>query len=177
MTLKALLAYARLRPAYALALTIALAFALGARANRRPGEVAETVRIVRHAQVVYRDIPTVHTRFVDRLIYRTVKPDTITVSLPGEVDTLRVAFCTPDSTKPPQLVLTAGRVRERRLELYGFTNAGVAYKGSWPVRPTYQFVTSGDSVQVSQPRIQIRFPTVPVTVALVSFGLGWLAGH
>lgn len=177
MTLKAFLAYARLRPAYALALVVALAVWLGAWANRRPGEVAETVRIVRHAQMVYRDKPVLRDRFVDRIIYRTVRPETVTVSLPGEVDTLVQRFCEADTTKPLALVLTAGRVADRRLQLYGFRNDGSAYRGVWAVRPSYEFVAYGDSVAVSQARLRLRLPVLPVTVALVSFAAGWLVAH
>jgi hypothetical protein len=123
--------------------------------------------------VVYKDRPVVRTSFVDRLVYKTTKPDTVWKTLPGEVDTLVRNFCSPDTTAASErLLLLSGRVESRRLTLYGFTNHGVAYHATWPVAPTYQFVADQDSVVLQAARLQFHLPSLVSHGA--AFGLGAL---
>jgi hypothetical protein len=159
------------RPLYVGAAVVVLAFAVGQWLNKGPAEPETTIRLVRHVAVVFKDRPVVHTSFVDRIIYKTTKPDTVWKTLPGEVDTLVQNFCSSDTMAASErLLLLSGRVEPRRLTLYGFTNHGVAYHATWPVMPTYQFVADQDSVVVQSSRIQFHIPSG------VSYSLAVAAG-
>jgi hypothetical protein len=175
MNLKALLVALRVRPSLALLAAIIAGVGIGAWLNRQPGRVEETIRLIRHVETVYRDRPVIHTSFVDRIVWRTTKPDTITVSLPGEVDSILISFCAPDTSRA-RVLLLSGRVGPRRLELFGATSRGEAWRGTWTISPSYQFVAEGDSVGVQAHRLQFRLPTFAShgLVAAVGFGLGVL---
>lgn len=131
-----------------------------------PAQVApRTVYVNRPPEQVYRDRPVVRTKLVDRIIYRTVKPDTILISPPHTVDTLVVNFCqgtraSDTTTVKPQLALTAASVGRSDLRLYGFTNTGQAYAGHWNVKPPYEFTTDGDTVRLSQKRLRFHLPSL-----------------
>jgi hypothetical protein len=175
MNLKALLIALRVRPKLALLAAIALGIGLGAWLNRQPAQVEETVRLIRHVETVYRDKPVVHISFVDRIVWRTMKADTVIVSLPGEVDSIVVSFCAPDTSRA-RVLLLSGRVGPRRLELFGATSRGEAWRGTWTISPSYQFVAEGDSVSVQAHRLQFRLPTLVShgVIAAAAFGLGVL---
>ena len=157
------------------------AFLLG-RWKPRPSE-PRTVYLTLPAETILAQAPPPRTRFLDRIVYRTVPPETVKVSVPGAavVETLVTNFCAaaarPDSA-PPLLLLTAGRVERDRLQLYGFTSRASAYAASWRVRAPYEFRTAGDSVTVSQRRITWKFPSLPTIGACALTGVGgYLLGH
>jgi len=157
------------------------AFLLG-RWNPRLGE-PRTVYLTLPAETILAQAPPPRTRFVDRLIYRSVPAETVKVSLPADtvVKTIVTNFCAaaarPDSGAPV-LVLTSGRVERDRLALYGFTSAASAYGASWAVKPPYEFRTAGDSVTVSQRRITWRLPSFPQIGACAATGIaGFFLGR
>lgn len=118
--------------------------------------------------------PPAAPSIVHRVLYRTVPAETVLVSLPGSVDTLVQQFCpgvTP-GPKPPALVLTGGRVGEDRTELFGFTNDGRAYRGSWGVRPPYEWRAVGDSVRLDRPRLRWQLPSLAAIGACAAAGAG-----
>ncbi len=137
------------------------------------------VQLVRHVETVYRDRPVLHTSFVDKIVWKTVPPETVAVSLPGTADTIVTAFCppagtTPDSVAQQRLVLTAGRVRRADLTLFGFTNNGSAWRGAYSVAPDYEFTTSGDSVVIQRHRFTLQVPPLlrDAAIAVGAFLVG-----
>ena len=163
------------------ALLLVVGLALGVHGARwlagrdRPETV---VQLVRHVETVYRDRPVVHISFVDRIVWKTVPPETVVVSRPGTADTIVTAFCppagkTPDSAAHPRLVLTAGRVRRVDLTLFGFTNDGRAWRGAYRVAPDYEWTASGDSVVIQRHRLSLQVPPL-VRDAAIAVGAFFL---
>ncbi len=161
-------------------LLLVLGIAVGVHAARwlarleRPDAV---IQLVRHVETVYRDRPVIHTSFVDKIVWKTVAPETVTVTIPGAVDTLVSRFCpAADTAKPTpvQLVLTAGRVRQANLTLFGFTSDGRAWRGAFAVSPGYDFSASSDSVIVQRHRLTLTVPPLlrDAAIALGAFFVG-----
>ncbi len=163
-------------------LLLAVGLGLGIQTDRwlTAHEQPETVvQFVRHVERVYRDRPVVHTSFVDKIVWKTVPPETVLVSLPGTVDTIVTAFCPPagvprDSVAQRRLVLTAGRVGRTDLTLFGFTNNGSAWRGAYSVAPDYEFTTSGDSVVIQRHRFKLQVPPLlrDAAIAVGAFLVG-----
>lgn len=164
-------------------LLLVLGLAVGVQAARwlaRHERPEAVVQLVRHVETVYRDRPVIHTSFVDKIIWKTVPPETVLVSLPGTADTIVTAFCPPAGQKPdsaavqPRLVLTAGRVRRADLTLFGFTNDGRAWRGAFAVSPDYDFSASRDSVIVQRRRLTFTVPPLlrDAAIALGAFFVG-----
>ena len=134
------------------------------------------VRRTTTVDTVYRDVPVVRTRFVDRLVYQPVKAETVLVSVP-HTDTTFVRYCNvaADTTAKPLLLLSAGRYDGTSLALWGPRTDGSAYHGSARLRPPWEFAVSGDSVAFAQRRI----PAFKLSLGqdLASFSLGVVAGR
>jgi hypothetical protein len=143
----------------------------------RPGPPAPPHVVVRETVTVDRwrvaKPDTVQT-IVERILYKTVPPETILVTEPGKLDTVRVRFC--DSTAAPSLLLAAGRVGPRRTQLWGVTSTGRGWTGVYPASPTFTFTVAADSVLVRETRVRLGW-LVPTPRDLIVLLLGGAGGY
>ena len=142
---------------------------------------------VRYARVVVTDTlimagePRVETRFVDRIIYRTVQPEQVATA-PQAAVTDVARFCAPsvrtataDTTEspPPALLLRSGSFDGSDLEQWGPLSNGDLWRGSYRVHAPLTWRVDGDSLIVRGKR---TWWVRPAAKGAVLIGIGALIG-
>ena len=144
------------------------------------------------ARQITRLEPDTIVRWRDRIVYRTVPPET-TAEAPGAAADVVAAFCRPDTVRvpssattdtlwlnPAMVLLRSGSLDQRRwfrpdaLTLTGVENTGDLRQWRYTTRGDVDFSTIGSGVLVRSPRWGIAGDLLE---AGVWFGLGYLVGR
>lgn len=126
-------------------------------------------RVVRVPEYLAARPDTLPPRFLERIVYRRVKPDTVTITVEA-FDTARVTrYCAarptaPDSSRttppphPPALLPPfSGRFQQGRLELFATRSDGTGWAAVYHVRAPVTWAAADTFVQVTARR---RLPGV-----------------
>lgn len=146
--------------------------------------VTFTEVIVPAARIIELEPPTV-VRWRDRIVNHYVAPIQVATAPGGAQDALQ-EFCRPvvlrtvDTVEvevPAKVLLRSGVTRDGwwtqrgQIDLVGFTNFGDLKRFSFPTRPGWDFIASGDSVLVRYPRTAVVRQVIEVGLPF-AIGLG-----
>lgn len=135
---------------------------------RRGPEPEAAVTVVVHnvpAATATHGMPGVGPTIAERVLWRTVKADTVWITAPGPSELL-AGFCRPlvvsgqvpdtSALGPVALLLTAGTLEGHELELYGLRSDGALWRQGTALRENHgglRWRADGDSVVVRERRV------------------------
>lgn len=137
-------------------------------------------RVITDTVSIYRERPTVVTKWREKIVWRTVPPTAVAVGLIGEADTAAVGkYCKvvrDTSSRAVVLPDFRGRRTGEQVQLWSTLSDGRAYTVIYPARGDHwQWLSSADSTIWREERVGFRlFRGLPAKILLI--GGGYLLG-
>lgn len=132
--------------------------------------------IILHREQVEASEPPVEVRWRDRVVYKYLQPDQVALAPGGATDAV-ASFCRPVTVTAtdtvyvdPQVLVRSGVTRDGwwlqrgRVDLVALRNDGDLLRYSYPTRPGWDFIASGDSLLVRYPRLALPRQVAEVTI-------------